>query len=59
MHPYVLYNVFTSSLYFTNCLYESYTTKHTDIEDHSNNFKGNLTIPNVSGKFRLHELYSK
>jgi hypothetical protein len=61
IHPYVLYNIFTSSLwllYFANCLYESYTAKHIGNEDHLNNYIGHLTIPNVSDKFRLHEPYS-
>ena len=53
------YIIHSQALYFTNCFYESYIAKHIGIKDHSINCKGHLTIPNVSDKFRLHELYSK
>ena len=59
IHPYIIYNIFTCSLYFSSCLFESYIATNIGIEDHSNNCKGHLTIPNVSDKFRLHELYRK
>jgi hypothetical protein len=55
----IIYSEVLMVIVFHNCHYGSYIAKHIGNEDHSNNCKGHLTIPNVSEKFRLHEPYSK